>query len=162
MAKQRIEPRLGDGSRAANDEPERFIVEPRLRPHAAQSQLARPADHAPDGLRRLRRLAWVVALLGLGALAGKGIAWYAEQSDSPALQSFVERLEHSLAGAREQMLGILARERPRASSLGRELSERCEALGRAFVADPQPEVREQMLQACQAYEQYRQTGQAPN
>lgn len=152
---------MGDGSDDAKQESERFIVEPRSRPRAAQARTARPADDEPDSLRVLRRLAWLVALLGLGALAVKGIGWYAEQSDSPALQGFVERVEQSFAGAREKMLSIPARELPRTASEGRDLRERCEALGRAFVANPQPEAREQMLEACQAYEHFRLTGEAP-
>ena len=142
----------------SRDEPERFIVEPRARP--AQRPPAAPAEEGGDGLRVLRRLAWVVALFGLGALAVKGISWYADQSDSEVLQDFVERAEDRFAGARERMLRIPVRQLPRTSSQGRELRERCEALGRAFVANPQPEAREQMVQACQAYEQYRQRAPA--
>ena len=111
----------------------------------------------------LRRLAWMVVFLVLVYLSFQGIQWYADRSESPALGTLIERAQDNFAAARRQMHALPIRRIVGSSdsARGRELRQRCEELGTAFVASPQLATRELMLQYCQAYEHYRETGELP-
>ncbi len=161
MVKQRIEPRL-DEARDSGKRAERFAVEPRERrggrheAHPLDSEISR-------GSWILRRLAWMVIFLGLVFLSYEGVKWYADHSESSDLSERIEQFEADFSAARRRLLDLPVRHIAGSSesARGRELRHHCEDLGRAFVANPQPEVRDLMLQYCQAYEQYQETGEAP-
>lgn len=105
----------------------------------------------------------MLVILGLVWLSWHILNWYADSSESPVMAERIESLQRDFAAARRKMLDLPVRHIFGASesAQGRELRRQCEALSRAFVADPQPQARELMLAYCQAYEHYQDSGQVP-
>jgi len=159
VAKQRIEPRFDDDR--APERADRFVVERQERPTDRRDS-SEPEIEA-GGTRVFRRLAWMVVIVGAFAMSWELLKWYADVSDSPLLVERIEGLQQDFAAARRQMLDLPVRHilRSSDSAQGRNLRRQCEQLSTAFVANPQAAARELMLQYCQAYEHYRETGEVP-
>lgn len=159
MVKRKIEPSFGDAP--PDDESERFVVEPRPRPSEGRAYQRSQAE--ADGPSIPRRLLWLVCFLCLFFLGLEALKWHAERSESPVLNSLIERVQHDFSMARHRLHNLPIRHLASSTDAvrGRELRRNCEDLGTAFVANPQPETRELMLQYCQAYEHHRATGELP-